>query len=321
LSKLSCVFEQEDTEEFDIVIKASQNNINYIYKQPSEIKTLTDNLRDKKKIENSELLTQGFCLVYSDINKIKFQHKIFTFFIKFHENTIKRIENKSMKVSKAFDTVKVQKKELGVNFKEHLGKFDEILRGINTSEDNKDYLLGQIDTSYNEFIKLYKLQEKKLDSFNKTFGEFRKTNEVKLINFNPEQGVLSLMHKVNVIYERLRDNPLDIINNLNKAISDEERNYIKKIIQANSTKINTLINDNEDKMKKDLINKLGEINLYQKNIDIKLGNCLLPKEIKNNFKDIVNEIKKRRIFDMVYKKIYDFLNTKFLVLEEKRRQE
>ncbi len=75
------------------------------------------------------------------------------------------------------------------------------------------------------------------------------------------------------------------------------------------------------KLKKILLDKLSELNLFNKNIENNLENAMLPAVFKTEIVEIQNEIKKRCEFDFVFKKLISFLNDNFLVEEEKRRSE
>jgi hypothetical protein len=83
----------------------------------------------------------------------------------------------------------------------------------------------------------------------------------------------------------------------------------------------TMLDEQCGKLKKILLDKLSELNLFNKNIENNLENAMLPAVFKTEIVEIQNEIKKRCEFDFVFKKLISFLNDNFLVEEEKRRSE
>lgn len=82
-----------------------------------------------------------------------------------------------------------------------------------------------------------------------------------------------------------------------------------------------LEDENNDRLKKELISKLGEINLFKRNLESNLDLCLLPKIFKKEITEVEKEIRTRKEFELFFQTVVNFLNTKFLSREEKRRKE
>lgn len=76
-----------------------------------------------------------------------------------------------------------------------------------------------------------------------------------------------------------------------------------------------------DKVLKNLLEKNSELKLYKKHLENSLEISLMPKVFQNEIIEIEKEIKKRKEFELFFKRIINFLNGKFLTREEKRRRE
>lgn len=82
-----------------------------------------------------------------------------------------------------------------------------------------------------------------------------------------------------------------------------------------------ILDDNTEKHRKDLLNKLGEISLYKKNLEHNYEILRLPKLFTEGLPDIEGEIKKRKEFDVFFQKVMYFLQHKFIIKEEERRKQ
>jgi hypothetical protein len=318
LHKLSSVFEG-GSNEFEIAVNTAAGAGAGLSRS---IQVITKAMEDKGiRSANFDTAVKDFCATYTDVRQISFQNRLIVFLNKFYNNTVKRIENKINAMTKSFDYIKGCKRELDLNFQDSINKLQELLKDVNVSLGNSDTILQLINKSHREFNKSYSTAENKLNSFNKLFTEFIKINENKLKEYIPESSITSLIHKVNLLYERLRDNPGDIIASINKLVSDDDKMAIKKALNTNTTRLRFMLDDDGDKLKKELINKLSEINLYKRHLDDNLANCLLVKDIRNNFKGIMNEVRKRKSFELVYKKVVDFVSNRLIESEERRRTE
>jgi hypothetical protein len=82
-----------------------------------------------------------------------------------------------------------------------------------------------------------------------------------------------------------------------------------------------MLDDEYQQLKKGVIEKLEEINFFKIKIEDSLEVSFLPQIFKKEMKEIQTEIIKRKEFDLIFQKITNFLNNKFLTREEKRRKE
>jgi hypothetical protein len=74
------------------------------------------------------------------------------------------------------------------------------------------------------------------------------------------------------------------------------------------------------KTKISILEKLSEITFYKTKIEENLEITTIPEVFESEVGEIEKEILKRRQFELTFKKLTEFLNSKLVLKEEKRRK-
>ena len=121
-------------------------------------------LRDNQN--NGNKLIEILLTVNSHITKIENQNKIFNFLHNFFKNTNERINNKTNKLTTAYEYFKNNKNELDLNFTEQIKKFRGMFEDTwylkNITEDEIQKNIQIIEKAFTEFSKIYRIYEQKL---------------------------------------------------------------------------------------------------------------------------------------------------------------
>lgn len=194
-----------------------------------------------------------------------------------------------------------------------------------SSLDNKfEKLINEIQTTFKDtFIQFKKIfsNEKMLSNLQSQQCIDFKVIEQSALNFSELYPLFKT--ELNDLFKYIQLYIDNICNSIeeNLRISEGTIEEMRLMINRNTLLIyNEIINDNSKK-KKELIEKLSEIDLFISNLENSYSIVTIPKYFTNETQIIQLEMKKRKTFDIFFQKIMNYIENNLLIKEEKRRKE
>ena len=123
------------------------------------------NADDEIKILNSREnnVNKLIEILNSKVKKLKIHNKIFSFLNCYFKNTNERINNKTNKLTIAYENFKINKNELDSTFMDYINNFIMLFKENwylkNISEDDIEKIKQNIEKAYIEFNKIYKIYQ------------------------------------------------------------------------------------------------------------------------------------------------------------------
>ena len=302
-------------------------------------------------LNNTKNILEIIFTTHSEIRTIDNQNVIMNFLENFYSHLIIKIKNKFQKINDNYKNYKERRTELDFSFAKNLEDFKKIFEDFKNPKNEENNLANPENITDQKFSTEIKAIEKSLADFKKVFCIF----EEKLKNFdyglnNYIENHSKLKEKNFLIQNKLDENNIkehigiikQLFNEIGKNIDSnnfkevltrvetfwnknnfkmENFKEIFKLRKTNSQKIKSMLEDQCGRLKKNLLDKLSELNLFKKSIETNLEISELPKILQKESMVIQEEIKKRKEFEFLFMRLMNFMNRNFLAGEEKRRIE
>jgi hypothetical protein len=338
----------------------SSENSQTSSKLREELKMLNSRL-DKMGVNNflsnlnyTKNILEIIFTTHSEIKTIENQNVIMNFLENFYSHILVKIKNKFEKINENYKNYKGRRTELDFSYARNLEDFKKIFENLKnhkneenssmspnpakiTDQKNSQIEIRAIEKSFAEFKKVFIIFEEKLKNFDLSLNNFIENHsklkeknlqiQVKLDEkyFKEQIGLIKQLY--NEIVKNLDSNNFKEV--LNRIETFWNKNNFKlenfkeifKLRKSNSHKIKSMLDDQCGRLKKVLLDKLSELNLFNKSIESNLEIAELPKIVQSELSQIQEEIKKRKEFEFVFMRLMNFLNQNFLAEEEKRRNE
>jgi hypothetical protein len=305
-------------------------------------------------LNNTKNILEIIFTTHAEIRTIENQNVIMNFLENFYSHLIIKIKNKFQKINDNYKNYKERKTELDFSFARNLEDFKKIFEVLKNPKNEENYSI----TTNPENITHQKCSEIEIKAIEKSFADFKKVFcifEEKLKNFdlslnNFIENHSKLKEKNFLIQNKLDENNIkeqigiikQLFNEIGKNLDSnnfkevltrvetfwnknnfkmENFKEIFKLRKTNSQKIKSMLEDQCGRLKKNLLDKLSELNLFNKSIETNLEISELPKILQKESLIIEEEIKKRKEFEFLFMRLMNFMNKNFLAGEEKRRIE
>jgi hypothetical protein len=170
---------------------------------------------------NLKKILETIIYVNSEMKRFDNQQRIMAFLQNFYKTMLEKINKQFNSLSESHLKYKEKKEELEINFSKNLSEVKEILSTFQGSEDDISKDLKCIDTSYEDFKKLFTIFEEKLKKFNVTINNFKDKTTNKLKENTPHflpENFKDVQVKISNLYSEINKIISGKCNNIREAI-------------------------------------------------------------------------------------------------------